>query len=96
MKLYNIFYSPHPPSSDVVGDGVVVVRGDRVVGAGARVAHALALEIHVVIQVMSRRGLCLVIIVIMTSDNDDNDHLMMLVIRLEGGEDVRDTAPAPA
>ena len=38
--------------------------GDGVVGAGPRVgvAHALALEIHVVVQVVSRRGLRLVII----------------------------------
>ena len=38
--------------------------GDGVVGAGPRVgvAHALALEIHVVVQVVSRRSLRLVII----------------------------------
>ena len=64
--------------SDVVGDGVVVVGGDGMVGAGPRVgvAHALALEIHVVVQVVSSRGLRLVII-------DHNYTCHMVVINFQ-------------
>lgn len=102
VMSYNIFYSSfNLHCSDVVGDGVVVMRGEIMVGARPRVAvtHALALEIHVVIQVVSRRGLSLWIIFKMKKkyiDISTNNHLVMLVVRLEGGEDVGDTAPGPA
>ena len=101
VMSYNIFYSSfNLHCSDVVGDGVVVMGGEIMVGARPRVAvaHALALEIHVVIQVVSRCGLSLGIILKMKKIIllSTNNHLVMLIVRLEGGEDVGDTAPGPS